>query len=52
MSSDDQEARAAAQMVIDDEPDDWCVDASFLFEAEAVTNCEQGQADLQHGVRR
>jgi len=72
MSNEDKSRAAAAQLLIDDEPDDWCVQNSsfsvwvdaeirgtpvesrekYAQEASKLTKVSQGQAHLQHRLRR
>jgi hypothetical protein len=51
MSKDEKASVAAAQLLIDDEPDDWCDLVAGLVRNERADET-QGQEDLQHRLRR
>jgi hypothetical protein len=52
MSKDEKAGAAAAQLLIDDEPDDWYVGPLPLKSGKQELTPPQGQENLQHGVRR
>jgi hypothetical protein len=50
MPKDEKASAVAAHLLIDDEPDDWCVGVWGQKARSELTRL-QGQADLQHGLR-
>jgi hypothetical protein len=52
MSKDDKAGAAAAQLLIDDEPDDWCAGPVPQDRKRGANASLQGQENIQHRMRR